>query len=101
MKNPIWKWFTKEKAQGIVEFALVLPLLLLLVYGIIEAGRMLFIYSGALTSSREAARYGSAACDIGGGIPHYADCAGIRAAARRIGVWAGIRDADITISYDH
>ena len=101
MKKPITKWFSKEKAQGMVEFALVLPLLLLLVYGIIEAGRMLFIYSAALTSSREAARYGSAAGDIGGGIPHYADCAGIRAAARRIGVWAGIQDGDIAVSYDH
>ena len=97
----LWKWKSKEKAQGMVEFALVLPLLLLLVYGIIEAGRMLFIYSAAITSSREAARYGSASGDIGGGIPHYADCAGIQAAAKRIGYWAGIRNADVTISYDH
>ena len=101
MTNPISKWLRKQKAQGILEFALVLPLLLLLVYGIIEAGRMLFIYSAALTSSREAARYGSAAGEIGGGITHYADCAGIRAAAKRIGVWAGIQDGDVTISYDH
>lgn len=84
-----------------VEFALVLPLLLLLIFGIIEAGRMLFIYSGALTSSREAARYGAAAGDFGGSLAYYADCAGMRAAARRIGAWAGIRDEDITISYDH
>jgi hypothetical protein len=101
MNKPISIWFNKQKAQGIVEFALVLPLLLLLIYGIIEAGRMLFIYSAALTSSREAARYGSAAGNIGGGIPHYADCGGIRAAAKRIGVWAGIQDADIAITYDH
>jgi hypothetical protein len=47
MKKPISIRLSKDKAQGMVEFALVLPLLLLLVYGIIEAGRMLFIYSAA------------------------------------------------------
>jgi len=91
----------EEKAQGMVEFALVLPLLLLLVLGIIEAGRMLFLYSAVLTSSREAARYGSAAGDIGGYVTHYEDCTGIRAAAKRMGRLAGIGDADISISYDH
>jgi hypothetical protein len=45
----------KEWAQGMVEFALVLPLLLVLVYGVIEAGRLLFIYSATQTASREAA----------------------------------------------
>jgi len=91
----------EEKAQGMVEFALVLPLLLLLVLGIIEAGRMLFLYSAVLTSSREAARYGSAAGDIGGFVAHYEDCTGIRAAAKRMGRLAGIGDANISISYDH
>jgi hypothetical protein len=91
----------REKAQGIVEFALVLPFLLLLMFGIIEAGRLLFIYSVVTTSSREAARYGSAAGDVGGYVAHYQDCAGIRAAAKRVGVFAGIADGDITIRYDH
>ena len=91
----------KVRAQGMVEFALVLPLLLVLVYGVIEAGRLLFIYSATQTASREAARYGSAAGDIGGNIAHYEDCAGIRAAARRLGSLAGIQDANIGISYDH
>jgi Flp pilus assembly protein TadG len=92
----------KMNAQGMVEFALVLPLLLLLIYGIIEAGRLLFIYSTVLTSSREAARYGAAAGDITPLDPRdrYKDCAGMRAAARRIGGLAGIQDSDINIVYD-
>ena len=54
----------KERAQGIVEFALVLPLLLVLMLGIIEVGRLLFIYSSVNSASREAARYGSAAGEV-------------------------------------
>ncbi len=90
----------KELGQGFVEFALIFPLLLLLVLGVIEFGRLLFIYSAVASASREAARYGSAAGDNGAGTPRYADCAGMRVAAKRIGNLAGVKDADITIEYD-
>jgi Flp pilus assembly protein TadG len=43
-----------------VEFALALPLLLLLIFGILEVGRMVFTYSSVVNASREAVRYGSA-----------------------------------------
>ena len=59
----------KERAQGLVEFALVLPILLVLMMGLIEFGRLLFIYSAAATASREAVRYGSAAGENPGGTP--------------------------------
>jgi Flp pilus assembly protein TadG len=89
-----------EKAQGMVEFALVLPMLLLVVFGVIEFGRLLFTYSAVYTASREAARYGSAAGDVGGYVAHYQDCNGIRSAAKRIGGLVGVNDANITITYD-
>jgi hypothetical protein len=91
-----------EKAQGMVEFALVLPLLLALLFGIIEVGRMLAIYVSVSAASREAARYAAAA-----GLSEatdeyfYQDCAGIREAAQRIGFLAGIADEDIYIAYDN
>jgi hypothetical protein len=88
-------------AQGIVEFALVLPLLLLLLFGVIEVGRLLFIYNAVATSSREAARYGSAAGNVGGYMAHYEDCNGIRQSAQKMGVLIGIQSSDIAISYDH
>ena len=99
-KHSDWK-NQHETAQGLVEFALVLPMLIVVLFGVIEVGRLLFIYNAVATSSREAARYGSAAGDVGGYLAHYEDCNGIRAAAKRMGVLAGIRDADIAISYDH
>lgn len=84
-----------------VEFALAIPILLTLMFGIIEFGRVLFYFAAVTTSTREATRYGSAAGDIGNYTPHYQDCEGIRAAARRLGNFAGVSDGNIQIAYDH
>lgn len=90
-----------HKGQGMVEFAIVFPLLLIVLFGIIEFGRFMFTHSAAIAASREAARYGAAIQDIGGGIPQFEDCQGIREAAKRIGKFAGIGDGDITIQYSN
>jgi Flp pilus assembly protein TadG len=63
----------KNKAQAMVEFAIVLPILLLLLYGILEAGRLLFIYSTIVTASRQAVRYGSATGQGTRAVPRYQD----------------------------
>lgn len=63
-----------EKAQTIVEFALVFPILLLITYGIIEFGRMLFIYTSVTGAAREAARVGATASN-------YKNCGEIKQAA--------------------
>src|SRR5512134_1705578 len=84
----------KTKAQAMVEFAIVLPILLLLLYGLLETGRLLFIYSSIVTATRQASRYGSATGQgsdytAEGGpnnssVPRYQDCYGIRRAADRV-----------------
>jgi Flp pilus assembly protein TadG len=90
----------KTRGQTMVEFALILPLLLMTMYGVIEFGRLLFIYITTASATREAARY-AAAVGIGdNGVPYYEDCVGIRDAAKRVGILAGIQDSDITILYD-
>jgi hypothetical protein len=101
----------KNKAQAMVEFAIVLPMLLLLLYGILEAGRLLFIYSTVVTASRQAVRYGSATgqgldyTSQGGpdnsGLPRYQDCYGIRLAAQRVDFLNAFNDDDIIIQYDN
>ena len=48
-----------KRAQAIVEFAIVLPILLMLLVGIFEVGRLIFMYAAVTNASREAARYGS------------------------------------------
>lgn len=102
----VHKLFTKIlpskhiKAQGLVEFALALPIFLLAVFGVIEFGRLLSAYVSVYTAAREAARYGAAVGDDGNNL--YRDCAGIRAAAQRIGFIAGVdKDEDIVIQYYH
>jgi PKD repeat protein len=45
--------------QGLVEFALVLPLVLLMTLGIIDFGRIFYIYSASSNATREAVRIGS------------------------------------------
>jgi hypothetical protein len=89
-----------SRAQGMVEFALILPLLLLLLVGIIEFGYFMFIYSSVNSAAREAVRYGAAAGNSASGAPYYQDCAGIRDTAKRTGPYAGMADADIDIGYD-
>jgi hypothetical protein len=90
----------KSSAQAMVEFAIALPILLMLLYGILEAGRLLFIYSSIVTASRQAVRYGSATGVGTSGVLRYRDCAGIRAAAQRADFLNSFDDTDIHIFHD-
>lgn len=47
-----------ERGQDMVEFALVVPILLLLFLGIIEFGIIVFRYNSVSSLAREGARYG-------------------------------------------
>lgn len=95
------KFFAKRNsAQAMVEFAIALPVLLLLLYGILEAGRFLFIYSSVVTASRQAVRYGSATGQGSTAVIRYRDCAGIRQAAQRADYLNAFEDADIHIFHD-
>jgi hypothetical protein len=84
-------------AQAIVEFMLVLPVLLMLLYGIIEVGRLIFIFSSVANASRQAARYGSASGEIDN-VSFYEDCDGIRAVANQSAFI--IKFDKINITYD-
>ena len=90
-----------EKAQTMVEFALVFPLVLLITYGIIELGRAVFIYSAVSSAAREGARYGAAAGIGANGTVQYADCQGIKDAVRRTAFLISISDSQINIQYDN
>jgi hypothetical protein len=90
-----------QSAQGTVEFALVLPILLLLILGIFAVGHIIFTYAFVLSASREAARYGAAVGTTTAGRIYYQDCDGIRETATRVGGVAGVQAGNINITYDN
>jgi hypothetical protein len=92
------KIFRLENAQTMVEFALVFPFILLITYGLIEFGRMLFIYTTVTGAAREGARYG-AVVGVDPAHPQFADCDGIKAAVRRVAFLTQISTIDI--KYDN
>ncbi len=47
----------KQKGQGLVEFALILPFLLMALLGIVEAARLIWAYTTVQTAARETVRY--------------------------------------------
>ena len=55
----VWK---KEEGQAMVEFALVLPLLLVLLFGIIDFGWLFYNKIAINNASREGARYAVVHC---------------------------------------
>ncbi|MHB8133707.1 MAG: TadE family protein [Anaerolineaceae bacterium] len=89
----------KNIGQGLVEFALALPVFLLAVFGVIELSRFFLVYSSVYTASREATRYGSSVEKVSN-IPHYLDCSGIKQAGMDVGFFAGLTANDIEIRYE-
>ena len=63
------RFFRSEDAQGLIEFALVLPpLLLILVFGLVEIGTVLSVAMTMSSATREGARVASALVNGGGAL---------------------------------
>jgi hypothetical protein len=56
MKNKPTRWFHSQKSQGITEFALIAPVILLLTFGMIDFGRGLYFYITLQQAANEGAR---------------------------------------------
>jgi hypothetical protein len=87
-----------RRAQGLLEFALVMPLLLLLLMGVIEFGWLIFNYTQIYNGMREGLRYGSVPSFSG--TQAYQDCDGIRDDIIGTAPNLGLTRAEITVSYD-
>ncbi len=84
-----------------LETALILPLFLVLLMGIIEFGWYSAVASATTSASREAARYGSTVGTAPSGSQRYIDCDGIRDAGRRTtSPLITLANSDIVITYD-
>ncbi|HEX2906005.1 MAG TPA: TadE/TadG family type IV pilus assembly protein [Phototrophicaceae bacterium] len=82
------------KGQALVEFALIAPILLFVVMGILDFGRVLFAYAMASNSLRTALR----SAEVLGyeSVPTYLDCVGMDEIARKVFF---INDQNIQIQY--
>ena len=89
-----------DKGATLVEAAMIIPLLLLLIFGLIELGRFVSVQATVSNASREAARYATTSGPGSGGGPRYADCDGMRDAAKQFGVLVEPTDGQISIQYD-
>jgi len=70
----------KSRGQSLVEFAILLPVFLIIVLGIFDLGRVIYDYSALHNAAREGARYGAV---------NHCDNNGIIAAARHYAVGLG------------
>jgi hypothetical protein len=92
--------FSRPKGQAMAEFSLALPILMLVVVGLLEAGRAVFMYSSVVNASREAVRFATAYGVDENDVLNVQNCAAIRETARRVGFLLPLEDDDIVIAYD-
>ena len=84
-----------------VEFAVIMPLLLLLIFGVFEFGRLVATQVALNTAAREGARFGTTIGDRNlDDVPNFADCAEILDVSRQRAVMVTLDDADIDIFFD-
>jgi len=81
----------RSRGQGMVEFALILPILLLVVVGIIEFSYIFAVYTGLFNAAREGARHG---------VVNPRDVSGIVSSAKDKVFLADPAQVNITVAYD-
>lgn len=89
-----------ESGAALVEFAILLPAFLLLIFGIVDWSRYMIGQSSVNSVVREAARYGSAVGPSPSGVPYYVDCDGIRDAGMVAAHTIRIATSDVVVEYD-
>ncbi len=77
MRRP--RWLSEEDGAAAVEFALIVPVLLLLFWGVIELGRMFYTVANLSYAAREAARYGAVASQLASQSPYGCTLTGAQA----------------------
>ena len=88
----------QDAGATLVEFAIVLPLLLLLLFGLVEFARIVSEFTTVRTAAREGARFATTV-DAASGTPNYADCSGIVAAAQSRAVVGNLESIEVVWSF--
>lgn len=90
-----------ERGASLIEFAMIAPLLFILLFGVIEFARLVGSYTSVWTAAREGARYAttSGVDTVDPSILRYKSCDGILAAAQAKIVMTEVTAANIEISW--
>jgi hypothetical protein len=96
----VTKLASTDREATLVETAIVLPLVLLLVFGILDGARYVAAKNAVQTASHEAARYGSSVGDNDDGDKRYADCDGMRAEGIALSGGPKLDASHFSIIYD-
>ncbi|MGH8914483.1 MAG: TadE family protein [Acidimicrobiia bacterium] len=91
----------RDRGATLIEFAVVAPLLFLLLFGVVEFARVAHGFTTVWTAAREGARYATTIGDNDSdGLPNYLDCASITEAAlgKVVGMTLATGDVDIIFS---
>jgi Flp pilus assembly protein TadG len=83
------RWHQAQSGQELVEFAIAFPILILVIFGLLDLGRLFYASITITNASREGARYG---------MVYPSDIPGIEAAVRSEAQNNGIDLANIAIS---
>jgi Flp pilus assembly protein TadG len=91
----------RRRGQALVEFALVLPILLLMIFGIVDAGRLIYTYNTVSNAARDGARVaivnqstsGTDTCDTTSATAWPTGCAIVS------GLELGLTAADVSVTY--
>lgn len=86
-----------ERGATLVEFAVVVPLLFLLIFGIVEMSRLIAEFTSIRTAAREGARFATTT-EIDAGVPHFRDCSAIIDAARAKSILGDTTQVSVTWS---
>src|SRR6185295_18025590 len=76
------RWICSEAGNSATEFALVMPILAVLLFGFYEIGRLIWSYSIVASSVRDASRFASRLSMNCGGFANGADTARVQRLTR-------------------
>lgn len=100
------KFLLKEKdGQSVIEFALILPILLLVLFGITEFGRAIMVTNVLNTASREGARLAAVSpvgdsLSVRGRVVQVLDAANITAKEITIQFFLAEKSVEVTVTTD-
>ncbi|HET9261280.1 MAG TPA: TadE/TadG family type IV pilus assembly protein [Acidimicrobiia bacterium] len=96
----IWKIRRSDRGANLVEFALIAPLLFLLLFGVIEFARLIHGFTTVWTAAREGARYATTVGDTDSdNFPNYLDCQAMTDVAVAKVAGTSLDSGDITVRY--